>query len=99
MTPKTIDEQSKEKAHLLFDSGAIDSIEVGTTAGLCQIHKYLFDGLFAPKNRHCAGKIREMNISKGHFRFASALYLDESLKKSSKCPKTRLRKLLQNTWK
>ena len=86
MTQKTIDEQSKEKAYLLFDSGAIDTIEVGTTAGLCQIHKYLFDGLFAPKNRHSAGKIREMNISKGHFRFTSALYLVQSLKVIERMP-------------
>ena len=81
MTQRTIDEQSKEKAYLLFDSGAIDTIEVGTTAGLCQIHQYLFDGLF-----EFAGKIRHMNISKGHFRFASALYLDESLKKIEQMP-------------
>jgi cell filamentation protein len=73
---KTLDEQSKEKAYSLFDSGAINSIEAGTTAGLCQIHKYLFDGLFS-----FAGKIREDNISKGNFHFASALYLSESLKK------------------
>ena len=85
MSQKTIDEQSKEKAYRLFDrlfdSGAIDTIEVGTTVGLCQIHKYLFDGLFK-----FAGKIREMNISKGHFRFASALYLNESLKKIEQMP-------------
>ncbi len=73
---KTIDEQSKEKAYALFDSGAINSIEAGTTAGLCQIHKYLFDGLLS-----FAGQIRNANISKGNFRFASCLYLFESLKK------------------
>ena len=41
--PKTIDEQSKEKAYHLYDSGAIKGIEVGTIKGLCQIHKYIFD--------------------------------------------------------
>jgi cell filamentation protein len=78
---KTLDEQSKEKAYFLFDSGAINSIEAGTTAGLCQIHKYLFEGLFS-----FAGQIRNMNISKGNFRFASALYLRESLKKIEQMP-------------
>ena len=79
--PKTIDELSKEKAYLLFDSGIINSIEAGTVAGLCQIHKYLFDGLFS-----FAGQIREKNISKGNFRFASALYLPEILIKIEQMP-------------
>jgi len=78
---KTIDERSKEKAYALFDSGAIHAIEVGTTQGLRQIHKYLFDGLFP-----FAGQIRDKNISKGNFRFASALYLPEILKKIEKMP-------------
>jgi len=68
---KTIDEQSKEKAYSLFDSGAINIIEVGTTEGLRQIHKYLFDGLFS-----FAGQIRDINISIGNFRFVSSLYLN-----------------------
>ena len=79
--PKTIDELSKEKAYLLFDSGAINLIEVGNVESLLQIHKYLFDGLFS-----FAGKIRDKNISKGHFRFASALYLTEVLKKIEQMP-------------
>jgi cell filamentation protein len=78
---QTIDEQSKRKAYSLFDSGAITSIEVGTTSGLCQIHKYLFDGLLS-----FAGQIRNVQISKGNFRFASALYLSESLKKIEQMP-------------
>ena len=78
---KTLDEQSKEKAYFLFDSGAINSIEAGTIAGLCQIHEYLFEGLFS-----FAGQIRNMNISKGNFRFASVLYLRESLKKIEQMP-------------
>jgi len=78
---KTIDEQSKEKAYLLFDSGAINTIGVGTVAGLCQIHKFLFDGLFT-----FAGRMRDKNISKGNFRFASVLYLSESLQKIEAMP-------------
>jgi len=66
---------------LLFDSGSIYSIEVGTVAGLCQIHKYLFAGLYS-----FAGQIRSMNISKGNFRFANVLYLSEALAKIEQMP-------------
>ena len=78
---KSLDEQSREKAYSLFSSGAIKIIEVGTTEGLRQIHKYLFEGLFS-----FAGQIRDTNISKGNFRFASALYLAESLIKIEQMP-------------
>jgi cell filamentation protein len=71
-----IDKQSLENAYRLFDSGDIEQIEIGTIKGLQQIHLYLFDGLY-----DFAGKIRELNISKGNFRFANSLYLKEVLPK------------------
>lgn len=70
------DKKSLELAKDLFKNNAIESIEVGTTKGLQDIHKYLFDGLY-----DFAGKIREKNISKGNFRFANSLYLTDILKK------------------
>jgi len=78
---RDIDEQSLPKAYDLFDSGAINRVEVGTVKGLRQIHKHLFDGLY-----DFAGKIRHMNIAKGNFRFASSLYLPESLAKIEQMP-------------
>ena len=73
---KNIDKNSLENAYRLFDSNDISKIEIGTTKGLQQIHHYLFGGLY-----DFAGEVREMNISKGGFRFANALYLNEILVK------------------
>lgn len=75
----TIDGKSKQKAYGLFDSSLIDNIEVGTVKGLQQIHSYLFGGLY-----DFAGQIRTMNISKGGFMFASALYLPQLLSEVEK---------------
>lgn len=73
---KNIDKNSLENAYRLFESNTINKIEVGTTKGLQQIHSYLFNGLY-----DFAGEIRKMNISKGGFRFANSLYLNEILVK------------------
>ena len=75
------DEKSKQKAYDLFNSGAIRSVEVGTVRGLQQIHAYIFGGLY-----DFAGRIRNVNISKNGFAFASALYLTETLRKIEAMP-------------
>ncbi|HOG20038.1 MAG TPA: Fic family protein [Salinivirgaceae bacterium] len=77
----TIDGQSKKKAYTLFESNLIDTIEVGTTKGLQQIHAYLFGGLY-----DFAGQIRQKNISKGGFKFASAQFLDNTLRHIERMP-------------
>lgn len=78
---KNVDEISKERAKKLFGSQEIESFETGTTKGLQQIHEYLFGGLY-----DFAGQIRRKDISKGGFRFASHLYLEESLNKIGEMP-------------
>ena len=85
-----IDGLSKKKAYQLFDSGDISSIEVGTIKGLRQIHKCLFEGLY-----DFAGIIRSQNISKGGFRFASSLYLNESLAKIEAMPETTFKEIIK----
>ena len=72
---------TKLKALELFDTNKINEFEVGTTKGLCDIHKYLFSDIY-----EFAGKIRDVNLTKGSFRFAPAMYLEEALKKIDDMP-------------
>ena len=72
---------TKLKALDLFDTGYINEIEVGTTKGLCDIHKYLFSDIY-----EFAGIIRDVNLAKGNFRFAPVMYLEEALIKIDNMP-------------
>ncbi len=80
---ESVDGKSKTKAYALFESSFINSIEVGTSKGLKQIHAYLFGGLY-----DFAGQIRQKNISKGGFQFAVSHFLGETLKQIEEMPET-----------
>lgn len=86
----SIDGQSKTKAYALFASSLIDTIPVGTTKWLQQIHGYLFGGL-----HDFAGQIRTKNISKGGFQFANAQFLDTTLKQIEQMPEDTLEQIIQ----
>lgn len=79
----SIDGQSKKKAYTLFESNLINGLEAGTVRGLQQIHAYLFGGLY-----DFAGQIRQKNISKGGFQFATSHFLGETLKQIGAMPET-----------
>lgn len=72
---------SKKKAVLLFESGYLNTLKAGTIESLIKIHKFLFDEVY-----DFAGKVREVDISKGNFRFASAMYLHAALESIEKMP-------------
>lgn len=86
---KNIDKRSLENAFRLFESGVIEKLEIGTTKGLQDIHHFLFDGLY-----DFAGQVRVHNISKGGFRFATALYLNEILVKIEQMPENTFEEII-----
>ena len=79
----TIDGKSRAKAYALFESGLLASMKPGTVQCLKQIHAYLFGGLY-----DFAGQIRTVNISKGNFTFAPAMFLKDALAQIEKMPET-----------
>lgn len=66
---------SKQKAKKLFESGEINRVEVGTFKGLSQIHQFLFSEI-----HEFSGRLRDVNIAKGNFRFASKRSVVKDLK-------------------
>ena len=74
---------SKKKALELFETGYLDTLTAGTFESLSLIHKYLFDEIY-----EFAGKMREVNIAKGNFRFAPLMYLQAALDNIDKMPQS-----------
>lgn len=72
---------SKKKALQLYESEYLNQLESGSFFALSEIHRILFEDIY-----DFAGKIRTVNIAKGYFRFASALYLDAALKEIDQMP-------------
>ena len=81
---------TKIKALELFESGLLDSFEVGTFSGLAEIHKYLFEDIY-----DFAGQIRTVNIAKGNFRFVPVMYLDAALKNIDKMPQSTFDEIIE----
>ncbi|WP_303816724.1 protein adenylyltransferase Fic [Selenomonas ruminantium] len=72
---------TKKRALELYDNKILAKFEVGTFAGLKAIHGYLFQDIYP-----FAGKMRTVNIAKGHFRFAPVLYLEDALRNIDRMP-------------
>lgn len=72
---------SKRRAKRLFEQGLLEDLEPGVYGTLQFIHRWLFEEIY-----DFAGQTRKLNLSKGSFRFASALYLDAALDQISAMP-------------
>ncbi len=81
---------TKKKAAELFESGCLDSLNAGTFESLAKIHKYLFEDIYV-----FAGKIRDFNIAKGNFRFASVMYLKAALENVEKMPQSTFDEIIE----
>ncbi|AZN35731.1 protein adenylyltransferase Fic [Iodobacter ciconiae] len=81
---------SKAQAHKLFTSGFLDTLNAGSFQALASIHEYLFAEIYA-----FAGKVREVNIAKGNFRFAPVMYLAVSLKNIEAMPQTTFNEIIE----
>ena len=81
---------SKKRAVELYDSGKIDDFEAGTTKGLRQIHRFLFQDVF-----DFAGQIRDVDLAKGNFRFAPAIYLSDTLKTIDGLPENNFEEIVK----
>ena len=81
---------SKKKAAMMFGSDFFDELKPGSFEALVSIHKYLFEDIY-----DFAGKIRDVNLAKGNFRFAPLMYLNEALRNIEKMPQNSFDEIIE----
>lgn len=81
---------SKKKAAELFENGYLENLEPGTYKALAEIHRFLFGEIY-----EFAGKLREVNIAKGNFRFAPVMYLREAIGNIEKMPQSSFDEIIE----
>lgn len=81
---------SKTRALELYDTGLLDTFEVGTFKGLAAIHKCLFGDVY-----EFAGQMRTVNIAKGNFRFAPVMYLCPALESIDAMPQSSFDEIIE----
>ncbi len=74
---------SKKKAVELFESDELKKYRAGTFEMLAFIHRYLFSEIY-----DFAGKMREVNLAKGNFRFAPVMYLKAAVENVERMPQS-----------
>ena len=84
------EELSKKRAIEMFENGIFSTLKAGSFESLQKIHKYLFQDIY-----DFAGEIRTVNISKGNFRFAPAMYLQDALKHIEAMPQSNFDEIIK----
>ncbi len=80
---------SKTRAIELWDLNLLDDQEPGSIETLCFIHHYLFQDVFS-----FAGQLRDVNIAKGNFRYASVLYLEPAIREVCSLPQSSVEEII-----
>ena len=81
---------SKENALKLFESDQFAALRAGSVDALLAIHRTLFSEIY-----DFAGKVRTVNIAKGNFRFAPAIYLAAALESIEKMPQSTFDEIIE----
>ena len=81
---------SKKKALDLFQTDYLNELKSGSLEALVKIHRHLFEDIY-----EFAGQLRRVNIAKGNFRFAPAIYLNEALKSIEKMPQSTFDEIIE----
>lgn len=81
---------SKQRAVELFESGRLDMLQPGAYATLAEIHRVLFEDVY-----DFAGQMRTVNMAKGSFRFASAMYLASALEHIERMPQSTFEQIVE----
>lgn len=81
---------SKKKAIDLFQTDFMNELKPGSLEALVKIHIHLFEDIY-----EFTGQLRTVNIAKGNFRFAPAIYLNEALKSIEKMPQSTFDEIIE----
>lgn len=84
------EELSKKRAIEMFENGIFSTLKAGSFESLQKIHKSLFQDIY-----DFAGEIRTVNIAKGNFRFAPAMYLQDALKHIEAMPQSNFDEIIK----
>lgn len=81
---------SKKKAIQIFQDNLLNDKKAGAFLTLSYIHEILFSEIY-----DFAGKIRNVNIAKGNFRFAPVMFLDSAISHIDSMPQSTFDEIIE----